>query len=155
MFGTLTASDFTEEVLSAHFDGSTWSALQTVPVPDEFGVSSRFGESLVIDGLQAVIGAPGNPQELEYAHLYTWSNDAWRFVEHLTPFIEDWRGGTDYGVTVDMSDGYIFVGAAFDRLRTYDTPTDGAVYVFSNEPAFCFEDGRCVCEQGTADCESP
>ena len=155
MFGATAANDFSHVVLASRFDGSTWSVLQPVPLPDDIGVSSRFSESMVIDGTQAVIGSPGNPLELEYAYLYEWSENAWRFVEQLTPFIEDWQGGSDYGATVDMSDGYIFVGAPYDRLRTFDLPRYGAVYVFSNEPAFCFEDGRCVCEQGVNDCEAP
>jgi len=96
---------------------------------DSGKLDGHFGSSVALDGVTALVGAPGDGYRDEgttgAAYLFKGTNGDWSQRLHLTP--EESVSGDAFGHAVALSDGKALIGAPFD-----DEPNgkwSGSVYI--------------------------
>ena len=73
---------------------------QVLPFDGQQFGGSRFGDALIIEGDIALVGSPGQPNELSGVYRYRWENERWVFNDLLEPYEEDIRGGQAFGAAL-------------------------------------------------------
>ena len=110
-------------------EGTRWkqqAKLQT----DDAGVKNRFGWDCAISDNTIVVGAPlaAAPERLSgTAYVFKRKGDVWRQVAKLIP--HDGDGGDSLGVSVDVSQNRIILGASRDTNS--GRRGSGSAYIFS------------------------
>jgi len=103
--------------------GSTWTQQQKLTASDG-AASDYFGNSVVIDGDNAIIGAflDGGSGS---AYVFARSGSTWTQQGKLTA--SDAQSGDRFGIAVDINNDYAIVGASFEDAGGNQS---GAAYIF-------------------------
>lgn len=102
-------------------DNGSWEMVQTIANPDTAG--ANFGSAIATNGMNLVVGAP--QREGGSAYVYSADNNEWSLEGTLNSRQVDER--SQFGATVNVRDGQIFVGAP-----RYNAAS-GAVIVFNKD----------------------
>jgi hypothetical protein len=102
-------------------DGDTWTVDQRI-APDDLEESDNFGFSLALSNGYAVIGANGKNAFKGTAYVY--KNNSISMILQSQLFTSDGMNGDNFGCSVSILDGHIFVGSKDQRNFI------GATYIF-------------------------
>lgn len=109
-------------------EGATWSQTQKL-TGDGPGTHDKFGDAVVLDGVQLFVGAPGDDdvgQNAGAVYVYEEAGGVWLLSQKLTP--SDAPVDADFGETVDVSGEWLLVGARRKEVEGVDGA--GGAYVF-------------------------
>ena len=108
----------------------------TPTVVIEKDIFGGFGESLVLDGVYAVIGSPMENQNTGCVYVY---KRDWNWGEQVRLAPSDGTANDNFGKSVDLSDDLIIVGAHIER----------AAYIYRNNGSQWIEEQKIPSPTGT------
>lgn len=120
------------------FDGSAWDLINKIYSPDATNTPDRFGNSVSICGDDAIVGAHNHSHSgNNVGSVYVFHKDAggdWfsqqnQPQELLSPLEGAGQGGQQFGISVDIDNSIIVIGAELENAFGYTT--SGSSYVFN------------------------
>jgi hypothetical protein len=124
--GISSSSYWTGRALVYERTGATWTLSASFYSPDYYDSNTYFGSTVAISGDQIVVGAKYS-NSVGRVFVYERIAGAWKSTKTLSPI--DGQPGDTFGLSVDIDDGTIIVGA-YQHGLLMSVNNAGAAYVY-------------------------